>query len=1708
MIESEILKYIDIGDNLQKLYIYNKKTRLKIFKMLIEILNNKIKNIPITLILKIIFFLQIMNLSLINMNEDTINNDSLFKLLKNIYNIFYLSNNISNRKTYIYVNHYCIAFCTIIILLLLYIFIMVNYFNNKYNKFSTKILNFFNLILQDYALCQLINIFLLSTKCVNKKHIYLKEKCYSHHTHISFVIVTLFFLIFILFYSFVITFYLNEIGLFKIENSLVRINNNSEILENFCCIIVYVLSYFQNYYLENETEIFNYVIQSIICLLSIVILMYEIKNLFYYVSFINYLYLCGWSTISWFNFLILMKIIIGLNDISIFFIIGLAIIYLIIILLEKNRIDFCLMRLNIFKAKSLKQIETFVYHLLDYANNKNFKNQIILEGIIQNFQETIKNVPELIEKNNNFLGNKSLQKKFGENHSIFQCYNTIILIYEYYLKQPKFKNNFIFLMCYFYVNSLKNFTYPAFLLSINKFSNHKDIFLHFSLAEKLKNYQTLKLLNNTKKNKIKKLEISSVILYYYFVNEFKLYIYEAVNKQNDYFEILKNKISTNKTSKNFIKTGKEIINIKKKIIKLFKKILNLNPFNEENEKDYFLYIENIIKDNYLAQKEIENLIQFKNNINFENNKVYYKMFDENMSGVVLVDGYLNLGKIIYYTPNLPSLINYSPKEVSGVTIYDLQPVNIAKIHNELIKFSLKYSNISFSFNKYVQIVIKGKNNSIYKAKAFLKCLPSLERGIIYIIIVEKIKDKSFIFVLDDNLNITSMSDPISMSFGNSITLTNNAVYNLNTNLIGHNIGVVIPEILKYVEFKNNKFNIFKVDKDIKGTLYPNLININSTEKKIDLILDKIKEFGILIGNEEIENYNNQLFNSSILEKRKIHMRLNILKLNKDKINNFEYLQLISDLDREFDKKSFKIFYRVHSKSFINGKYNYYTINISEDIFRIPQGIINNTEISYLYNPKNNLKFSIVGSNNKKINVKNIKINIDEEDEEKNLLLKEQKNDFLLNNNKLKNNNENISVITHVKNSELYLNSNSFIELKNILIKNIEPKFISYMRLILIIYCIISIIIIYIDINQSIKKFEKMRFYLYQNLLFNRTKICASCFYNSALNFLQIKYNNILFENGMNDEYFKYYLDSFNICLSSLKYYTQGFIYYDKDFQAIFHKKRNVEIVGFNEKNNISTTMDPYNFIYFFESNSLVLYNNYLEYFDKNNSNYDSKIKNLLNLSYYFCITDEIKGFSFEEIKEKKNSSKFKKSFKLFYINLIIFISSYFLLFYFVVKVNKIEMKLLKKLIKFNNLDLENYIKYLSNLKKTLKNESHENEESKNIFDSENQNNKISSENKLFTTDLNNNKSSFIKKINENDKNIIDEKEKSPKKKKKKNYKKYAKISQLHNVKFQIMKIFFNITNFLFIVKFSIILITYMTYYFSIFLLYNNKLNFLIEFYKTNYILNGKFKVTSEILVKLRKQDELLMLFNFYKEYYISLLNNSNENNFSVSFNNKIYSKNNISLLENLNYFYQFEKEDDYSIPQIENILLPLFKDKNIGDNNPYSKLKQIFQGNSCELIFNNQTQINRLNLCKTYWSGIFLQGLEQVFIQLEIEKNTYLRIIKDYNENFLNYYEIVENIKHFYLFFDLFFLPMFRAINTYLTEIRGNIISNINKNFNYIMWIYIIIEIILCILAFFVVNSFKNNVINSFLFIEIIPMEFIMKDESFFNMIVKLIKHF
>ena len=90
--------------------------------------------------------------------------------------------------------------------------------------------------------------------------------------------------------------------------------------------------------------------------------------------------------------------------------------------------------------------------------------------------------------------------------------------------------------------------------------------------------------------------------------------------------------------------------------------MKLNPFCEENERDYMLYVETIIQDNELAQKEDERFNQYRNARISEKNNLYYSMFNKDISCVLLIDGYVSMGKILYSSPNFGPLFNFFPKE--------------------------------------------------------------------------------------------------------------------------------------------------------------------------------------------------------------------------------------------------------------------------------------------------------------------------------------------------------------------------------------------------------------------------------------------------------------------------------------------------------------------------------------------------------------------------------------------------------------------------------------------------------------------------------------------------------------------------------------------------------------------------------------------------------------------------------------------------------------------------------------------------------------------------------------------------------------------------------------------------------------------------------------------------------------------------------------
>ena len=53
-------------------------------------------------------------------------------------------------------------------------------------------------------------------------------------------------------------------------------------------------------------------------------------------------------------------------------------------------------------------------------------------------------------------------------------------------------------------------------------------------------------------------------------------IYDAISNQIDYFDLLKNKIATNKIAKQILKAGEMILKIRKEIIIIWEKLIQLN----------------------------------------------------------------------------------------------------------------------------------------------------------------------------------------------------------------------------------------------------------------------------------------------------------------------------------------------------------------------------------------------------------------------------------------------------------------------------------------------------------------------------------------------------------------------------------------------------------------------------------------------------------------------------------------------------------------------------------------------------------------------------------------------------------------------------------------------------------------------------------------------------------------------------------------------------------------------------------------------------------------------------------------------------------------------------------------------------------------------------------------------------------------------------
>ena len=215
--------------------------------------------------------------------------------------------------------------------------------------------------------------------------------------------------------------------------------------------------------------------------------------------------------------------------------------------------------------------------------------------------------------------------------------------------------------------------------------------------EKIKIHQLKHLSTDISKESISRIQIGSLIVYYNYIDNFKIKIYDAVTSQIEYFDTLKNNQTSNSNIEIFLKAGEKIIGLRKEIILLWDKIMKLNPFCEENEQDYLLYLSKIIQDKEMALKEEERYQNFRNERLVYRNNFYYTLFNSDVLSVILVDGNQLRGKLLYSTPNFGFLFNFTPKELISAYIYFFQPTIISNFHKDLVDETLKYSNLSTTF---------------------------------------------------------------------------------------------------------------------------------------------------------------------------------------------------------------------------------------------------------------------------------------------------------------------------------------------------------------------------------------------------------------------------------------------------------------------------------------------------------------------------------------------------------------------------------------------------------------------------------------------------------------------------------------------------------------------------------------------------------------------------------------------------------------------------------------------------------------------------------------------------------------------------------------------------------------------------------------------------------------------------------------------------
>ena len=1707
---------------MQKLDVYGKKKMITLFNFLRILMTYNSFSTTFFIILHFIFFIQLAMLCLIGVKDD---GDILVRVFLTLKNIFLFEDIIKGGTSY-KVAIIIVSAVTIIVIACV-VFLMICIVRDQINfKLPITILNVIIILLIYYIIGPIVNICLLFIKCHNKMHDFLEIECFTNITHVLISVASVINLIFFLLFSLAMSLYYNEIGTLSNANVKTRINCNYEIFSNIAKIIIFIIHFiFQNYIDFEKYDKVIMIFQGYIFLNCVGFTYYVYRTVFFQDQRMNIMVHFGWLFTAWFSLGIFVKTLCKISDITIFILIGWVFLGIIYFFIIKFKEEFLITDFNILEAKEIKDIELFKETLLNLLFESTFKSKIYLNGFIKKFEENLKTMPELNERYKKLTTDQYLRKRLNKDTTL-PIYAIIYIIYEYHIKHAELKLDIALNMCYFLINKLKNPTYAIELCSSLTMEGYKHLYFKFMLMEGIKEYLVNKIDKSNDRTSVKHVQISSVILYNIYIDMFKLKIYDATTSQIDYFDILKSSVTTAKSTQSFLKQGENILKVRNDILTLWNKIVELNPFSDESAKDYMLYLQGILQDEVFANSEEKKYKSLKNNKLSERNSVYHQMFMSELSSIVLIDGHNNNGKLLYMTPNFPNLFAFNGRELLNTTIDDLLPDTIRSFHRDLIDNAIKFSNLNYTFKNQRDFILKGKNGGLYNVKVFVKCIPNLSFGLIYIGYITKSQEQTFVIVLDKDLNINGFTDITKT--GAPFTINNN--YGLTQSLCGHHIGTVIPEILLNMEYKNDKFIFPKNDIELKGNLYP-VSTWKELDHKVELILNKIKEKGSLQDRD-----------------------------NEQKETIKEYDKLINEITLKYPH-AFSVFYRISTRNFIDGKYTYHRLVITNDLVNINENSVKDNKSMDKSSNKNEneINDTMVGNMNMNTNIektsKGIKFKLYSEtkglknqqnNENKNGEEKGENGDKDGNDNNMGNLDpeENMAVANKNKEVKKIMKAGSksedssiltkisvemagFNRLKGFILSKKETYNVKLMKILVLCYGVVSIAFLVYDSIENKDNLNDMGKYLKENLYFNHSKIAVAILYFAGLNLKWLRDGYIDRDScpGINCQNF--YTSLMADAIDDIKTQKENFTKFYEDFRDILKIQIDIELDLYNLDYQDDIKIDTDNLLNLLVFNGLKLKSGLDIYCDPDNNKsdvYTIASSNLLKQSLKYFESNYSVSF-----KDKEKEKKISDNFTLFPYSLvflvIIFVFIIIGLIFLVYKIYSNEVYFLEKLINFNSPQFEVYLKSLEDIKKRLRLENEEDEEKDDDMDMESK--------KETKKEEEEEKNKRKKKVNEADEN-----------KRKRKDKKSNKFIHVKQKKKKIMGMFFFKSNLIFTIKIIVILVLSISYYLvSSVVNSHNKANFLdfdqtidaIEtVYKETYELYKSLKIEMEnyenvIISKNEAIDNfcsdsknITYKFNINNTIEIVCLNDCYNttcgNAFLLNMTRNCAENFNCSkdiinqfcegfkcILKN-SYQMKIPTNEELTTPKLGSLLMPLISDVDTSSTETEQKLNNLYNDDSCKILVDEEDRVQS-DYCKNFWSGILVKGMEQGITQLGLSVASVTDELRWINSSNLNntkrFSDLTKNRDSAFFQYSIFVeYYLFKSyLQTYriFDVLRDVKLENIKNNFNVILYCYLFGSILLVGIAFFFVNDSKH-LLNSFLnFVGIFPVKYLMEDNTLYH---------